>query len=169
MPAPRIAKRPRRCKARRCPRSARPAVISSARVGAFDSVRRGSARTPAVLRHGALALLAALAACFRPDYLDYAACATTESCRDAGLDVCVILPAAPDQPGFCAAECGDDAACPSGQDSDAAPTCLAVGGRGVCALDCVAHTCPSGYVCRAVHDDLDAAHMVCFPGPQEAS
>lgn len=140
-------------------------MISSAPVGAFDSARRGSARA-ATLLYGASALLAAIAACFKPDYLDYAACATTESCRDAGLDACVLLPEVPSQPGFCAAACGDDGACPPGQDGDALPVCLTVKDAGVCALDCGEHrTCPMGYVCRDVRDAAEVVRATCFPGP----
>ena len=177
MPRPRIANRPRRCKGRRRPApvriallraaAARAAVLSSAHVGAFDSVRRGPSRASATVRFGVAALIAALAGCFKPDYLDYAACATTEACRDAGLDACVLLPTVPDQRGFCAAACSDDSSCPSGQDGDAAPTCLAVADAGVCGLDCAApHTCPSGYVCRAVTDAAATLRMLCFPGPE---
>lgn len=135
-------------------------------MGAFDSARRGPARAATLLLRGASALLSALAACFRPDYFDYAACVTTESCRDAGLDACVIVPDEPGAPGFCAAGCGDAGACPAGQDGDALPVCLAVADAAVCALDCAEQrTCPTGYVCRDVRDATDVVRATCFPGP----
>lgn len=141
-------------------------VVSSALVGAFDSARRGAGRLAAIVLCGAAALSAGLAGCFRPDYLDYAACVTTESCRDAGLDACVIVPDLPAQPGFCAGACADADACPEGQDGDARPDCLAVADASVCALDCAdQRTCPSGYVCREVRDAAAAVRALCFPGP----
>lgn len=143
-------------------------MLSSAPVGAFDSARRGAARAATPLLYGAAALVAALAACFKPDYFDYAACATTEACRDAGLDACVLLPEVPGQPGFCAAACGDDSACPMGQDGDARPVCLSVEDAGVCALDCAEQrTCPTGYVCRDVRDMSQVVRATCFPDPGE--
>lgn len=136
-------------------------------MGVFDSARRGSAPTATIVLRCAAALLAALVGCFQPDYFDYAACATTESCRDAGLDACVVVPDLPEQRGFCASTCSDASACPSGQDGDARPDCLAVADASVCALDCAApRTCPTGYVCREVRDAAAAARAVCFPAPE---
>lgn len=142
-------------------------MICSAPVGGFDSARRpyGVRRRPPRLAATALAwLLAALAACFRPDFLDYAACETSESCRDADLRACVVLPTDPAQPGFCTAACDADDDCPAGQDGDAAARCLPIAGERVCALDCAeSRTCPMGYVCRDTQDGDAVVRALCFP------
>ena len=144
-------------------------MICSAPVGGFDSARRPwlahGLRLARTTRRLALAgLLAALAGCFRPDYFHYAACATSESCMDADLRACVLIPSAPDQPGFCADSCAGDGDCPAGQDGDAAARCVPISGEQLCALDCAeGRTCPSGYVCRDTQDQDAAARSLCFP------
>lgn len=138
-------------------------MICSAPVGGFDSARRPWLARGG-LRLALVGLLAGLAGCFRPDYFDYAACRTSESCMDADLRACVTLPSVPEQPGFCAASCGVDGDCPAGQDGDAAARCVPIAGEHVCALDCGdQRTCPEGYVCRDTQDEDAAARALCFP------
>lgn len=116
------------------------------------------------LVHGALAAAALVLGCFRPDYLDYAACRSSEPCAEGGLDACVLIPAEEETPGYCADRCAGDNDCTAGQDGDAAPRCLPVAGLQFCALDCLGdRTCPSGYLCREVVDGEGELRELCFP------
>lgn len=141
-------------------------MLCSAPVGGFDSaVCPWLAHGLRATRRLALAgLLAAVAGCFRPDYFDYAACVTSESCMDADLRACVLLPSAPEQRGFCAGKCDGDGDCPAGQDGDAVARCVPIANERLCALDCAdERTCPTGYVCRDTQDEDAAARSLCFP------
>jgi hypothetical protein len=111
--------------------------------------------------------VATVAGCFAADFLAYTPCATSESCADAGLLACVLLPDAVVR-GFCSVACDADAACPAGQDGEAAPRCAAIDEQTVCVLACdvAGATCPEGYVCTEVTAtavDGEAPRAVCFP------
>lgn len=122
------------------------------------SQRGGAARRLAAL------LLGAVAGCFHPEFLAYAACDRSEPCAEAGLYGCVIVPEAQGRRGFCAAACDDDAACPDPDTGAAAPRCVRVGGADVCVLSCMSdETCPEGQACTEVEGVGDGAARLCFP------
>lgn len=134
-------------------------MVSSVPVDACANARRRR-RAGWVLT----ALAGAAVGCFQPDYLVYAACGASETCHEAGLRACVLLPSLPGQPGYCAGGCAADSDCPAGQTGDAAPRCVAVAEVSVCGLDCgEERTCPEGYVCLEVADAAMTARSLCFP------
>lgn len=138
-------------------------------MGMFDSARRGPRRAAWFASRVAPAVLAAFVGCFRPDYLDYTACTTSEPCAEAGLAACVLVPDEPERRGFCADSCALDTDCPGGQDGSAAPRCLLIDDVKLCALDCLGdRPCPTGYVCREVRDGESIVRDLCFP-QEEAS
>jgi hypothetical protein len=67
----------------------------------------------------------------RADFLAYTPCATSESCADAGLLGCVLLPGRGVR-GFCTVACEDDAACP-GRSTVRPPALRGDRGSGRCA------------------------------------
>ena len=120
----------------------------------------------AALRLAAL-LLGAGAGCFHPEFLAYAACDSSESCVDAGLYGCVIVPEAQERRGFCAVACEGDATCPEPDTGEARPRCARVGEADVCVLSCMdGETCPEGQVCTEVAGIAGGAARLCFPGVQ---
>ena len=113
---------------------------------------------------GAALLLGALAGCFQPDFLAYAACDTSEPCTDAGLYGCVIVPEAPERRGFCAVACDGDASCPEPDTGVALARCAHVGAADVCVLSCMdEETCPDGQACTEVDGIDGGAAKLCFP------
>lgn len=125
------------------------------------------ARTRRCWRAAAVTLWVATAAgCFAGEFLAYTPCATSESCADAGLAGCVLLPDA-EVRGFCAVDCDADTTCPAGQDGTATPRCATIDAQDVCVLACGPEaTCPEGYVCADVTAMAlagEAPTAVCFP------
>lgn len=118
------------------------------------------------LRSLCVLTMATVVGCFAGDFLAYTPCATSESCADAGLAGCVLLPGA-EVRGFCAVDCEADVTCPKGQDGSASPRCATIAGEDVCVLACGPEaTCPKGYVCTdvtAMAPAGEAPTAVCFP------
>lgn len=132
--------------------------------GLAATPRRGAAW---LLGLGAALLLGALAGCFHPGFLAYAACDSSEPCVDAGLYGCVIVPEAQGRRGFCAVACEGDTGCPDPDTGTAQSRCARVGSADVCVLSCMdEETCPDGQVCTEVGGVDGGAARLCFPAVQ---